>query len=143
MHLRSSGNNVAQQRLGALHVDGEIVVDEKYRHLPFFFASARLQKQQFVDHALVGAKANGVPEESSYRAKLATVGTTSSGLDGDNAERSPAFSNLLQHCLRDLGHKIELLEIDRLPWNHRILFQRRLALFARLVYRFVDFLEFA
>src|ERR1017187_4896163 len=80
MHLRSSGNNVAQQRLGALYVDGEIIVDEKYHHLPFFFASARLQKQQFVDHALVGEKANGVPEESSHRAKLATVGPTSSSI---------------------------------------------------------------
>src|ERR1019366_10575892 len=97
------------------------------------FASARLQKQQFVDHALVGAKANGVPEESSHRAKLATVGTTSSGLYRDNAKRPPAFSNLLQHCLRRLGHKVELLEINRLPRNHRILLQRRLALFARLV----------
>ena len=41
MHLRFGGDNVAQQRFGALDVDGEIVVDEKYGNLArFAFARA-------------------------------------------------------------------------------------------------------
>ena len=48
---------------------------------------------------------------------------------------------LLQQRVGRFGHQIELFEIDRLPRNHRILFQRWLALFARLVYRHVDFFE--
>ena len=39
--LGAGGDDVAQQRLGALHVDGEIVVDEEDRHLALLFAGAR------------------------------------------------------------------------------------------------------
>ena len=82
-----------QQRLGALDVDGEIVVDEEDGDLAFFFAGARFQHQQFVDDAFVGAEADGVAEKSGDGAELASVGTAASGFDRDDAERSPAFAD--------------------------------------------------
>src|SRR6202043_2733961 len=112
-------------------------------HLSFFFAGTCLQKQQFVDHALVGAKSDGIAKESGHGAELAAVGTTSSRLNRDNAERSPAFTNLLQHCLCRVGYKVELVEINRLPGNHGILFERGLALFTSLVDRYINFFQLA
>src|SRR5262249_31330325 len=58
IHLRACGDDVAQQRLRALDVDGEVIVDEKYGDLAAFAVSARFQSQQFIDNALVGAKPN-------------------------------------------------------------------------------------
>ncbi len=37
----------------------------------------------------------------------------------------------MEQCGRGLRHQIELLEVDRLPWNHRVILQRRLALLAK------------
>ncbi len=96
MHLGPSGNDVAKQRFSTLHVDGKIVVNEEHGHLSFFFAGARLQQQEFIDHALVAAKSDGVSEESRDGAELAPVRTSSSGLDRNNAKCSPAFSHLFQ-----------------------------------------------
>ncbi len=121
--MRSRGDDVTEQRFGALHVDGKIVIDEKNCHLPFFFAGAFLQQQQFVDHALVAAEADGIAEESGHRAELAAVGTASTRLDGNDAKRPPALADLLEQGEGGLRHEIELLEIDRLPRNHRILLQ--------------------
>ena len=42
-----------------------------------------------------------------------------------------------------MGYKVELVEINRLPGNHRILLERGLALFTSLVHRHIDFLQFA
>ena len=45
MHLRVGGDDVSQQRFCALHVDGEIVVDEKYGNLAALRFRARFQQQ--------------------------------------------------------------------------------------------------
>src|ERR1035438_1497541 len=93
MHLRPSRNDVAQQGLRPLDVDGKIIVDEENRHLPLLGAGACLQQQQFVHHAFIGAEANRVAEKSGDGTELATVWATSPGFDGDNTKRSPAFSD--------------------------------------------------
>ncbi len=131
------------KRLGALDVDREIVVDEEDGHLTFFFAGAGFEQQQFVDDALVGAEADGVAEESGDGAKLAAVGATASGLDGDDAECSPAFADFAEHRVDDLGQEIELVEIDLVPGDDGIFFQRRLAFFSGVVDRGINFFELA
>ena len=131
MDLGFGGDDVAQQRLGALDVDGEIVVDEEDGHLTFFFAGAGLEQEQFVDHAFVGAEADGVAEESGDGAELAAVGTAASGLDRDDAKRSPAFADFAEQRVDDFGQEIELVEIDLVPGNDGIVLQGRLALLCR------------
>src|SRR5208282_2851668 len=120
MHLRAGGYDVAQQRLGALEVDGKIIVDEKNRHLSLLFASAGLQQEQFIHYALIGAEANRVSEKSGHGAELAAVRAASPGFDRNNAKCSPAFRDSLEQGACGLRHQIELLEIDRLPRNHRV-----------------------
>src|ERR1700733_15270539 len=141
MDLGFCGDDVAEQRLGSLDVDGEIIVDEKNRHLAFFGAGASLQQEQFVDYALVGAKANRIAEETGDGAELATVGAAASGFDRNNAKRSPAFADILEESGCGFGHEIKLLEIDRLPRNHGVFLQRRLALLAKGIDRFVNIFE--
>src|SRR5208283_4352999 len=94
IQLRAGGNDIAQQGLGALEVDGEIVVYKKDRNLAALFPGARLEQQEFVDDAFVGAKADGVTEEAGHGAEFAAVGTTSSRLDGNDAESSPTLTDL-------------------------------------------------
>src|SRR5207248_11390017 len=101
-----------------------------------------LQAEQFIDYAFIRTEANGVSEESRDRAELATVGTTSSGLDRDDAKRAPAFSYFPQHGVNGFGYEIELIKVDRLPGNRGILLQRWLALFAAGVNWRVDLFEF-
>src|SRR5207302_10807527 len=113
--LCSGGDDIAQERFGALDIDGEIVVDEENRNLAAFFSSAGFEQQKFVDNGFVRAKADGVTEESGDRAEFATVGTTSSRLDRNDAECSPALAQLLQPFLGRFRHKIELAEIDSVP----------------------------
>src|SRR5712664_1648197 len=112
MALRACRNNVAQQRLRPLDVDGEIIVDKENRHLALFGAGARLQQQEFVDDAFVRTEANRVPKKSSHGAELAAVRASSSRFNRNNSKRSPAFSDFLQQSGRRLRHQIELLEVD-------------------------------
>ena len=141
--LSFRGDDVSQQRFGALHVDGEVVVNEEDSDLALFFSRARLQKKQLVDYAFVAAKANGVAEESGDGAELAAVGTTPSGFDRNDSECSPTFADLLEQREHGLGNEIELMEVNRVPGDHGIRLQRRLALFACFVYGFVKVFEFA
>src|SRR5713101_8090072 len=120
MYLCAGGNDVAQQRLGALDVNGEIIVNEKDGNLPFFSAGTRLQQEEFIHHALGGAQANGDAEKSGYRAELAAIRTTASRLHRDNAKCSPALPDPVEQQARSLRHQIELVEIDRLPWDYGI-----------------------
>ena len=107
VNLRLGGDDVFEQRLGALDVDGEIVVDEEDGDLAFFFAGARFQHQQFVDDALVGAEADGVAEESGDGAEFAAVGTAASGFDGYDAECAPAFADFAEQSDRPtLGRRL-------------------------------------
>jgi len=73
MHLRVGGDNVAQERLRALDVDGEIVVNEKNGDLAAFASRALLQFQQLVHDTFVGAKPDGVAEKAGHGAEFASV----------------------------------------------------------------------
>src|SRR5208337_1842925 len=119
--LGIGGDDVTEKRFGALHVDGEIVVDEEDGHLALLFAGAGFQEQQLVYYALIGAEADGVAEKSGHGAELAAIGTAASGLDRNDAECSPAFADFLEHRVHDLGQEIELAEIDLVPGNYRVL----------------------
>src|SRR2546427_2041100 len=136
-------DDVAQQRLGAFQINGEIVVDEKNCHLAFFAAGAGLQQKQFIHHTLVGAEADGVAEESSDGAELAAVGTASSGLDGNNTKCAPAFADLFEQRVRGFRYEIELVEIDRVPGNYGIGVQGRLPLLTGAIHRRIDVFELA
>ena len=120
MHLGIGGDDVAEQRLGALDVDGKIVVNEKYGDLTALAAHARFQKQQFVDDTFVGAKADGVAEKTGYGAKLAAIGAAAPGLDGNNAKGTPTRADFLQHGIKHLGNNVELIEINGVPGDRRI-----------------------
>ena len=141
MDLGARGNDIAKQRFGAFDVDGEIVIDEEDGHLAFFAAGALLQPEQFTNHALISTEANRVSEKSGHRAELAPVGTTSSGLDGNDVKGPPAFSYVLEHGARGFGHQIELVKIDRLPRNGGIVLERWLAFFAAGIDWGVDVFE--
>ena len=95
MALRAGRNNVAQQRLRPLDVDGEIIVDKEDRHLPLFDTGARLQQQEFVDDALIRAEANRVTKKSGHSAKLAAIRASSSRFNRNNSKRPPAFPDFL------------------------------------------------
>src|ERR1700686_2126698 len=133
MHLRLGGDDVAQQRLRALDIDGEVVIDEEDRDLPLLSVGARLQQKQLIHYALIGSEANRVAEESGDGAKLAAVRAASSRFDGHDAKRSPAFTDFLQKTSHGLGHQVELFEIDRVPWNYRIFLERWFALLAKSI----------
>src|SRR5208337_2573033 len=87
------------------------------------------------------AEANRVSEKSGHGAELAAVRAASSGFDGNNAKRSPAFPDLLEQGSRGLRHQIELVEVDCVPRDHGVLLQRRLALLAEGVHRRVNILK--
>src|SRR5437773_1660252 len=80
--LRYPGNlgtrvdDISQQRLGALDVNGKVVVDEKDNDLTPVLTRVFLQSQELTHHALVGTKPNRVAKESRDRAELTTVRTT-------------------------------------------------------------------
>src|SRR5208282_3159020 len=117
VQLRAGGDNIPQQRLGALEVDGEIIVDEEHGNLAALLASPRLQQQKFIDDALVGAKTDGVAEKSGHGAELAAIRTAASRLHRDDAEGSPTLAMFLQPAFRRFRHEVELLKIDRIPGN--------------------------
>src|SRR5690349_20791789 len=96
MHLCPGRNDVAQQRLCPLHVDCEIVINKEDGDLATLALRARLQEQQFVHHALIRAKADGVAEESCHCAELAAIRTASARLDRNDAKSSPAFGYSLK-----------------------------------------------
>src|SRR5262249_13858387 len=76
-HSRILRDDVAQQRLGAVYVDGEIVVDEKDAHLTAFFLRSPFQAEQFIHNALIRSKADGVAKKAGHCAEIAAVGATS------------------------------------------------------------------
>ena len=144
VHLRVGGDDVAQQRFGALDVDGEIVVDEEDGDLAAFAFRAGLQQQQFVDDAFVGAKADGVAKESGDGAEFAAVGTAAPGLDGNDAKGAPAVADYAGACASThFGTKIELIEVDLVPRDCGIVLEAGLALLAEVVDRRVDLFELA
>ena len=143
MHLRVGGDDVAQERLGAFDVDGEIVVDEEDGDLAALALRALFQFQQFVHDAFVGAKADGIAEKSGHGAEFASVRTAAAGFDRDKAKRPPSASEALQQRSGNLGNDVELVEIDGLPRNHGIGLKRGFAFLAELIHGSVEILELA
>src|SRR2546428_4958979 len=143
VHLRVGGDNVAQQRLRALDIDGKVVVDEKNGDLTPLAPGPRFQQQQLIHDAFVRAKPDGVAEKAGYRAELAPVRTPAPGFDRNNAECPPPGPETLEHAFRDLWNQIELIQVDRIPRDRGIWLERRFTLLAKLIHRSVDILEFA
>src|SRR5260370_24867026 len=111
MDLGAGGDNVAQERLCAFDVDGEIIVNEEDGNLTAFTLCARFQKEQLVHHAFVGAKADRVAEESSYRAKFTSIRTAAPRLHRNDAKCAPAFTDALERACCHLGNQIKLCEV--------------------------------
>src|SRR6266568_1133563 len=143
VYLRVGGDNVAQQRLRALDIDGKVVVDEKNGDLTPLAPGARFQQQQLIHDAFVRAKPDGVAEKAGYRAELAPVRTPAPGFDWNNAECPPSGPETLEHAFRDLWDQIELIEVDRIPRDRGIWLERGFTLLAKLIHGSVDILEFA
>src|SRR5258708_39745079 len=101
-----------------------MTVEEENRHLAFLAAGAGLQQKQFIHHTLIGSKANRISEKSSQGAELAAVWATAPGFDRNDAARSPAFADFLEHRTSGLWHQLRLFKIARRPWSHRPFLQR-------------------
>ena len=141
--LRAGGDDVAQQRLGALHVDGEVVVDEEDGDLPVWLRRARFQQQQLVHDALVGAEADGVAEETGDGAELAAIGAAAAGLDGNDVKRFPLARKCSMMRAHEAGNAVELVDVERVPRDLRVTLEVGFALLAERVDRHIYFLECA
>src|ERR1700730_12592571 len=124
--LGVGGDDVAQERFGALDVDGEIVVDEEDGDLAALAPGAGFEEQEFVDHTFVGAKADAVTEETGDGAKFTAIRAAAAGLDRNDAECAPAGADFLEHGIKHLWNNVELCEIDGVPRDGRIGLQGRL-----------------
>src|SRR3989475_11368325 len=143
MHLRVGGDNGTQQRLRALDIDGEVIVDKKTGKLTVLAPGARFQSEKFINNALVCAKPNRVSKKAGHGAELAPVSTTAPRLDRNNAKCPPPASYAPEQRARHLWNYIELVELDRLPRDRRIWLERGLALLASLINWRVGTLELA
>src|SRR5581483_8335155 len=99
-----TGDNLPQQRLGPLGVDGEVVIDEKDPDFPLSAFLERLQEQQLVDDALIGAKTNRVAKKTGHRAELATVRTTTTGFNRNHIQALPRHAQSPQNAARQTWH---------------------------------------
>ena len=114
--LRAGRDDVAQQRFGALHVDGEIVVHEEDGDLALRGARAFLQQQHFVHDALIGAEADGVAEESGHRAELAAVRAAAAAISiGMMWNVSQLMAVMPHDPAEEAGDAVELIEIELFP----------------------------
>src|SRR5882757_9325648 len=143
VHLGAGGDDVAQERFGALDVDGEIVVNEEDSNLAAFAFRASFQKEQLVHHAFIGAKTDGVAEESGYRAELAAIGTAAPRLHGNDAKCAPAITDALKGPCCHLWNQIKLGEVYFVPGNRGILLEARFAFLSKGIHGSVDILEVA
>src|ERR1039457_575095 len=133
--LGATGNYVPQQRLGALYINGEVVVNEEDRHFAAVEACPRLQAQHFIHHALIGTKADGVAKKTGDAAELASVRASSARLNGNQVEPLPLNPAFLKYGPKELGDLVELLQIERLPCNLRVLPEIGFLLLPELVHR--------
>ncbi len=101
----------------------------------------RFQEQEFIDHAFVGAKADGVAEKTSDGAELASIGAAAAGLDGDNAKGAPTGADFLKQGIKHFWNDVELIEIDGVPGNRRIGLQGGFLLLAEGIDGSVDVLQ--
>src|SRR5260370_31513135 len=100
MHLRVSRDDVSQQSFCTLYVDGKIVVDEKYGNLAALLPRARFQQQEFVHHAFIATKADGVAKKPRHGAKLASAWPAAPALHGNNSQGSPTSAPALAHWIQ-------------------------------------------
>src|SRR5579859_1076395 len=143
MHLRVGGDDVAQKRLRARDVNGEIVVDKEDDHLTVLTPRALFQSQEFIHHAFIGAKPNRIPKETGYRTELAAIRTAAPRLNWDNAKRRPSAAHAPQQWAHSFGNYVELLKIHRIPRNRRIWPESRFTFLTKRIHRSVDFLKLA
>src|SRR5258707_13459181 len=104
MNLGAGSDNVAQQGFRAFNVDGEIIVDEEDGDLTAFAIGASFEEEQFIHHAFVGAKADGVAKKSGYRAELAAIRAAAPRLHRNDAKCTPAIRNALKRARCDFGN---------------------------------------
>src|SRR5262249_39120585 len=140
--LRVGRNDRTEQRLGALDVDGEVVIHKKHANLATLALGARFQAPQFVDDALIGTKANRIPEKAGHGAEFTAIGATAPRFHGNHSEGAPPGPHALKHWPQPRRNEIELVEVERLPGNGRIRLETRLALLAYFIYGRINFLEF-
>src|SRR6266705_3130448 len=121
MNLGAGGDNVAQQGFGAFNVEGEIIVDEEDGNLTAFALGASFEEEQFIHHAFVGAKADGVAKKSGYREELAAIRAAAPRLHRNDAQCTPALPTALKGACCQLVDSIKLVEVNFVPGNRRIL----------------------
>src|SRR4029077_6836902 len=117
------------------------VVDKKNGDLTAFLPRTCFQQQEFVHHALIRTKADGIAKDSRHGAKLTSVRTTPAGLHRNNSKGSPAGTHALQERLYNLGKQIELLKLDFVPGNLRIGLKRWFAFLVEVIHGRVEILE--
>jgi len=129
--------------LVALDVDGEIIVDEEDGDLAAFAFRARFQEEQFIHHAFVGTKADGVAKETGDGAEFAAIRAAAARLHGNDAEGAPAFADALKRVFHHFWNEIELGEVNFVPGDCGIFLEAGFAILAEGVDRSVDILEVA
>ena len=141
--MRVRGDDVAQQRLRAILIDGKVIIDEKDCDLSAVSFGAFFQQQQLVDDTLVRAKTNYIAKEPSDGAELAAVRTAAPGLHRDGVEIADARSVSFSQAPNELRNEIKLIQIDRVPGDYRIRLQAGFLVFARFIDRRVSVFQFS
>ena len=119
---------ISEQRFRAPHVDGKVVVDEEYGDFPLLPLLKGFQRQELIDHAFVGAEANGVAEEAGHGAELAAIRTATAGLDWNQMKALPGHAQSAAHAADELGKvrdHVELIEVHAFPPDLRVPVERR------------------
>src|ERR1019366_359654 len=83
----------------------------------------------------------GIAEEPRDRAELATVGTTASALDRDDVEGLPGMAVVLHAAAEHAGDAVELVDIEPIPRNERIVLERGFLLVPEVIHGSIDFFE--
>jgi hypothetical protein len=126
-----------------LDVDGEIVVDEEDGDFAAGGAGALLQFQHFGDDALVGAEANGIAEEAGDGTELAAIGAAAAAFNGDDVERLPCMAVVAHDTFEESGDAVELVDIETIPGDLRVVLQVRFLFLTKCVDGFVNLFELA
>src|ERR1035438_4117768 len=137
----AGGDDVAQQRFGALPVDGEIVVHEEDGDLALRSAGALLEQKHFINDALIRAEADGIAEEPRDGAELAAVGTAAAALDGDDVKGLPGMAVVLHDAAEKAGDAVKLIDVELVPRNLGIVLEGGFLLLPEGIHGSIDFLQ--
>src|SRR5262249_34507054 len=111
-------DDLAQKGFRPLDVDREVVVDDENSDDTFFPRCPFLDEQDFVDDTLIAAKSDRVAEEAGHGAKVAAIGTASSGFQRYDRNGGVGHPDFLQAGLcpaRQFRHQVKLAEVNRVP----------------------------